>query len=360
MTQCIEIVQKLAYVPSVARVVRRYNAHMEKVQLDTTGAIVSAACLGTDHYGTRTDTATAYTLLDAFFEAGGTFIDTANMYANWAPNGTGGDSEAAIGGWIKERGNRDQVFIGTKVGEGPFQDTEWGLRGEQIERACEDSLAAAWARHDRPLLCAYRRPQRGTRGSPGAFDRLVATGKVRFIGACNHTAWRLAEARTISAAHGWASYAAVQQRYSYTRPKPNTRGGHQLADGRRQLVWSDSDDFGLQVAVNADLLDYCAWHGLTLIAYSTLLSGAYTRADRSFPEQYLGPDTDARVEVLRTVAERVGASPDQVVLAWMRHSTPAVVPIIGGSTVEQITHNIEALSLKLSEEQMTALDTARA
>ena len=300
MTQCIEIVQKLAYVPSVARVVRRYNAHMEKVQLGTTGAIVSAACLGTDHYGTRTDTATAYTLLDAFFEAGGTFIDTANMYAHWAPNGTGGDSEAAIGGWIKERGNRDQVFIGTKVGEGPFQDTEWGLRGEQIERACEDSLAAAWARHDRPLLCAYRRPQRGTRGSPGAFDRLVATGKVRFIGACNHTAWRLAEARTISAAHGWASYAAVQQRYSYTR------------------------------------------------------------ADRSFPEQYLGPDTDARVEVLRTVAERVGASPDQVVLAWMRHSTPAVVPIIGGSTVEQITHNIEALSLKLSQEQMTALHTARA
>ena len=333
---------------------------MEKVQLGTTGAQVSAACLGTDHYGTRTDTATAYTLLDAFFEAGGTFIDTANMYANWAPNGTGGDSEAAIGGWIKERGNRDQVFIGTKVGEGPFQDTEWGLRGEQIERACEDSLRRLGLDTIDLYYAHVDDRSVGHEEVLAAFDRLVATGKVRFIGACNHTAWRLAEARTISATHGWASYAAVQQRYSYTRPKPSTRSGHQLADGRRQPVWSDSDDFGFQVAVNADLLDYCAWHGLTLIAYSTLLSGAYTRADRSFPEQYLGPDTDARVEVLRTVSEQVGASPDQVVLAWMRHSTPAVVPIIGGSTLEHITHNIEALSLKLSAEQMTALDTARA
>jgi aryl-alcohol dehydrogenase-like predicted oxidoreductase len=174
-----------------------------------------------------------------------------------------------------------------------------------------------------------------------AFDRLVQTGKVRFIGASNLKAWRIAEARIISKANGWEPYKVVEQRHTYLRPKPDV-------------------SFGLQVAVNDDLLDYCREHGLTLLAYSILLNGAYSRADRSMPEQYKGPDTDARLSTLSTISREVGATPNQIVIAWLRQSDPPILPIIGGSTSAQLSENIAALKVKLTDEQMNRLNEAGA
>ncbi len=107
-----------------------------------------------------------------------------------------------------------------------------------------------------------------------------------------------------------------------------------------------------------DLLDYCANEGITLLAYSPLLNGAYTREDRSFPPQYQGPDSDARLITLRQVAEEVGATANQVVLAWMMQSDPVVIPVIGATTPEQLTDIIGTLAVHLSDEQMTRLNAA--
>lgn len=174
-----------------------------------------------------------------------------------------------------------------------------------------------------------------------ASDRLVRAGKVRFIGASNHRTWRLAEARCISQVNGWAGYCAIEQRHTYLRLRPGA-------------------SFRYHVCVDDALLDYCRVHGIALVAYRTLLQGAYTRPDRSIPEQYIGPDSDARLAVLNAVAREVGATPNQVVLAWMRQGEPPVLPIVGCSRPEQLAESLSALEVELSQEQMTRLNEAGA
>ena len=171
------------------------------------------------------------------------------------------------------------------------------------------------------------------------FDRLIKAGKVRYIGASNFLAWRLGKARMVSKTNDWANYCCIQQRYSYLRHKPGAT-------------------FGGQVCVNEDLLDYVQSESITLLAYSPLLSGAYTRADRDFPEQYIGPDSDARLATLRAVAEEKDATANQIVYAWMMQNDPPVIPLMAASTDEQIEENLGALKVKLSDAQMSRLNSA--
>jgi len=112
---------------------------MQYVPLSDTGVSVSGVCLGTDYYGSRTSPTTAHELLDHFADAGGTFIDTSNIYACWIPGYHGGESETTIGDWMAARQNRAHMFVGTKLG-GQFPGTAGGLRAAEIERECERSL----------------------------------------------------------------------------------------------------------------------------------------------------------------------------------------------------------------------------
>jgi aryl-alcohol dehydrogenase-like predicted oxidoreductase len=112
--------------------------------------------------------------------------------------------------------------------------------------------------------------------------------------------------------------------------------------------------------VNDDLRDYCRHRKVTLLAYSALLSGAYTRPDRQIGPQYLGADSDARLATLRHVAREKNATPNQMILAWMLHSDPFVLPLIAASTPEQMDENLQALEIILSAEEMARLDAAGA
>ncbi len=315
---------------------------MKTVPLGHTGVEVSALCLGAMYFGTRNDEAQSFRLLDQYVDAGGTFIDTANIYAHWIPGGRGGESEALLGRWMHERGNRDKLFIASKVGFN-MPGVERGLTRHQIEAECDktlnrlgiDTIDLYYAHVDDRVTSLEE--------TLAAFNWLVGTGKVRFIGASNFRAWRLDQARTVSMAAGYAEYCCIQQRYTYLRPKPGAT-------------------FGPQLVANEDLIDYVqAQDGdITLLAYSALLGGAYTRADREIPEQYAGPDSNARLAVLRQVAEEHRATPNQIVLAWMMHSDPPVLPLIAASTPEQLDENIGALSITLTEDQMARLNAAGA
>ena len=310
------------------------------VPLGNTGVEVNAFCLGTMYFGNRTDRETSFQLLDQCVEAGGSFLDTANIYARWVPGFVGGESETLLGEWMRERKNRDQIFIATKVGF-QYPGVERGLQADQIETECEKSLKRLGI--DTIDLYYAHVDDRNTpiEEALEAFDRLVKAGKVRLIGASNFLAWRLEEARWVSQTHGWAEYCCIQQRYSYIRPKSGA-------------------SFDPQIAANDDLLDYCRARGITMLAYSPLLTGAYTRADRSFAEQYLGPDTDARLAALHSVAKEVGATLNQVVYAWMIQSDPPVIPLVAASTAEQMEENLGALEIELSAEQMAQLNDATA
>jgi aryl-alcohol dehydrogenase-like predicted oxidoreductase len=311
---------------------------MRTTPLGNTGVDVSIYCLGAMYFGTRNDTASSHRLLDRFVDAGGNFIDTANIYAHWVAGFQGGESETLLGEWMAARGNRDRVFLATKAGF-QYPGVEIGLSAQQIEDECNKSL-----RRLRVETIDLYYAHVDDRSTPleetlAAFERLVKAGKVRYIGASNYLAWRLAEAQAISAAQGWPAYCCVQQRYTYLRPKPGA-------------------SFAPQLAVNDDLLDYCRNHPLTLLAYSSLLSGAYTRADRTIGEQYLGPDADARLQALHEVAGAHGVSPNQVILAWMMQSDPLVVPVMAAGSEAQMDENLAALDLVLSPDQMARLTHA--
>jgi aryl-alcohol dehydrogenase-like predicted oxidoreductase len=155
-------------------------------------------------------------------------------------------------------------------------------------------------------------------------------------------AWRIEQARTMSRQNGWIEYCCVQQRFTYLRPVQGA-------------------SFDPQLAVNDDLLDYCDEHrdDFLLLAYTPTLSGALSgRQDRDMPEQYVGPDTNARLEKLRDIASETGATPVQVVFAWMLHSDPPVLPLVTAGTINQLDENLGSLSVQLSPAQMERLDTA--
>jgi aryl-alcohol dehydrogenase-like predicted oxidoreductase len=313
---------------------------MTRVSLGRSGLNVSVFCLGAMYFGSRTDAATSWQLLDQYVEAGGNFLDTANIYVRWIPGFSGGESETLLGKWMRERKNRDQLVIASKVGF-QYPGVERGLPARRIEEECEKSLKRLGI-DTIDLYYAHvddrQTPQEETLR---AFDTLIKAGKVRAIGASNFLAWRLEEAHWISRTQDLAEYCCIQQRYTYLRPRSGTT-------------------FTPQVAANDDLLDYCRARELPLLAYSPLLSGAYSRADREFQPQYAGGDTEHRLAILKTVADEAGATVNQVVLAWMLQSDPPVMPLIAASNSAQMQENLEALNVTLDAEQMTRLNTAGA
>jgi aryl-alcohol dehydrogenase-like predicted oxidoreductase len=312
---------------------------MKTLPLGTTGARVSALCLGAMNYGTKADAASSMKMLDRYGEAGGTFIDTANNYALWW-GGDGGDSERVLGAWMKDRRNRDSLFLATKVG---FNRPDVGrsLKPKVIRSEIEGSLKRLGTDHVDLYYAHTDVREDPLEQTLDAFDSLRREGKIRFIGCSNYRAWRIEEARAISRRRGWAEYCCVQQRYTYFRPGPGA-------------------SFDPQLAVDAELI-YCAAHAsdFLLLGYSSTLGGAYTgRPDRQIPWQYAGPDTEARGNALSHVARECGATPVQVMYAWMLQSTPPALPLVSAGTVEQLDEDLGCLKLTLSREQIDRLDRA--
>lgn len=309
---------------------------MKRVAFGSTGESVSELCLGTMHMGSNTPDGVSVQILDAYVERGGAFLDTANIYNRDAPDCAGGESERLIGRWMKERKNRDALFVATKVGMvHPRQPA--GLRAGQIEQECERSLKNL----DTDVIDLYY-AHADDRDTPfeetlAAFDRLVTSGKVRFIGASNYLPTRLVEALWTSKVNGWAAYCCIQQRYSYLRPRPGA-------------------DFGIQEATNDDLLDFCRTYGFPLVGYAPFLKGAVAdRPGKELRAQYTGEDSEARLSLLRTIAGELGISVPQLILAWMRHHDFTVIPLIGVSTPAQLTESLDALDVELPDDVMQRL-----
>jgi aryl-alcohol dehydrogenase-like predicted oxidoreductase len=311
---------------------------VKKQLLGKTKVEVSALAMGTDLIGSRIDQATSFRLFDYFAGNGGTLIDTANMYACWLPGCKGGESETTLGEWMKARGNRDQIVVSSKLAF-DYPGCPGGLSAQEIQRECDKSLKRLQT--DRIDIYYAHRDDRTTplEETMAAFDGLIRSGKVRAIGASNLPLWRIAEANTVSRLNHWAPYAVVEQRYTYLRPRHGA-------------------DFGPQIFISEEVKDYARARSVALVGYSVLLQGAYTRADRPVPVQFAGPDSEERLSVLKVVANEAACSPAQAIIAWMRQSEPAILPIIAGSNTEQLRENMAALEVTLTREQMDRLDAA--
>ncbi|MCC3763271.1 aldo/keto reductase [Glycomyces sp. TRM65418] len=320
---------------------------MERIAMGPDGIEVSRLCLGAMALGGVQDEATSFAILDRFVELGGTFIDTANCYMFWIPGGTGDESELLLGRWLASRGNRDDLVIATKVGRRPsfpgggLEHSE-PLTPERIEAGLEESLQRLGT--DRVDLFWAHRDDRDTplETTVAGFDAVVRAGKARMVGASNYTAWRVERARAIAAATGAAAYTAMQNRYSYLQPRPDTvlpEGGHVHA-----------------AATDLDYVDQTP--GMALLAYSSLLSGAYTNPAKPLGAHYAHPGTDARLQALDAVAAQTGATRNQVVLAWLAGQAAPVVPLVGVSSVAQLEEVAAGLDLKLDAEQWQRLTDA--
>ena len=312
---------------------------MKTVTLGHSGIAVSELCLGILPFGTKVDEGTSFAILDAYYEAGGRFIDTANNYSRWHAGGIGIESEATLGKWLKARGNRDNLVIATKVG---FNRADIGP--SLSRRTIEAEIAGSLARLGTDTVDLYY-AHADIRTDPleetlETFDALVRAGKVRALGCSNYRAWRIEKARGISRTHGWAEYCCVQQRHTYLQPRPGA-------------------DFGAQVSSNEDLLDYCREdRGFRLLAYSPLLAGAYTRPDKKLPGQYVGVEAGARLTALAQVATECSATPNQVIYAWMLQGNPAVIPLTAPTSLAQLRENLGALNIRLSPDQLQRLNAA--
>lgn len=306
----------------------------------TTAEIV----LGAMNYGTTVDERRSVELLDAFADLGGTWVDTADCYSFWNdPSGVGGASERLLGRWLATRPGAP-VRISTKVRQNPlvphrWPDTAEGLSAAAIrngvagslERLGVDAVDLLWAHaEDRTV------PLQETVATFGA---LVADGTARRLGASNHAAWRVERARSVAAGLGVEPWTMIQLRHSYVRPRP---GRQQPGNGH--------------VHASEEQLDHASAEGLTVWAYTPLVNGSYVRGDRPLPEEYDHAGTVRRLAVLAEVAEEAGATANQVVLAWLMGGTPAVCPIVGVSSLPQLTEAMAARDLRLRPEQRARLD----
>lgn len=288
--------------------------------------------LGTMYFGTRTDEATSFALLDRFVEAGGRILDTANCYSFWSsPTGHGGQSEALIGRWLAANpGLRDELVIATKVGVEPTDDG--GVEGlsaavieresaRSLERLGIDVIDVYWAHGE----------DRSTdlEETVSAFGELVTRGLVSRLGVSNHPTWRVERGRALAAELGVEPWTALQLTTSYVDPRPGAP------------VPGKDHRFGF---VSDETVDYLDEHpDMELWVYSPLVQGSFDREDRPFPEAYDHPGTTERLAALTREAEARGVPRSQLVLAWLLGK--GWKPIVGVSTVEQLDSALASASL---------------
>ncbi len=318
---------------------------MEYRLLGRSGLIVSRLCLGTMTFGHESTREESFRQLDTFVEAGGTFIDTADVY-------THGTSEDIIGGWLAERpGVRDQLVIATK---GRFPMSSHPNGAGLSRRHLSDALDASLRRLGVDTIDLYQLhawdPLTPVEEFLRFIDDAVSAGKVHYFGLSNFTGWQLAAVVERARAHGWTAPVSLQPQYNLL-----TRG------------------------IEFEITAACEEYGLGLMPWSPLaggwLTGKYSRDQQPQGETRLGEKPDRGMEaydrrntaetwrVLEAVAEVADASGltmAQVSLAWLADRPMVAAPILGNRTVEQLTGSLAVADLHLDAEATARLDEASA
>jgi aryl-alcohol dehydrogenase-like predicted oxidoreductase len=314
---------------------------------------VSVLSLGAMRFGTMTDEATSFAILDRYVAAGGNFIDTSNSYLFFVNGTQGGESEALIGRWRASRGIGDEVVIATKAGARPLAPaTGFGTALEGLSRAAiRQAIQGSLARLGVQRIDLYYAHVPDQSGVPldeqvAAFGEVVAEGNAGLLGLSNHWAWQVERARGLAAAAGSARADVLQYHHSYLRMRTDIPERRFSPDG----------EIG---AADGSILSYArAEPGMTLVAYSPLLNGAYTRPEKALDRAYDHPGTRARLAALGQVVKETGATANQVVLAWLAGGELPVVPLVGASSVAQLEESLDAVDLQLSAQQRELLDAA--
>ncbi len=307
---------------------------MSEKPLGQSGLSIRPFVLGGNVFGMTADRDASFAVLDRFVERGGGMIDTADVYSAWVPGHKGGESESMMGAWLKQSGARDRILIATKVGMMPG-----GLKPDRIREAVQGSL-------DRlgtgtiDLYFAHKDDPDVPLGEVlGAFAELIDAGIVRAIGASNYSAERLAEALRVSDEKGLPRFTAMQP----------------------ELNLLDRDQY------EGPLQQLCLDEGLGVVTYFSLasgyLSGKYRSADDlgksprgARVKPYLEGRGPAVLSAMDRIAAETGATLPQIALAWVAAQPGVTAPIASATTAGQLDELLGSLDLRLSEDQLAALD----
>ncbi len=322
---------------------------MEYRKLGGSGLKVSELCLGTMTFLWTADESSSLAVLSAFADAGGNFLDTADVYSRWAPGNPGGTAEIVIGKWLKTGGkSRDQVVIATKargtMGNGP---NDSGASRAHLIGALNASLARMqtdyvdlyqlhWPDTETPLEETLR-----------ALDDMVTSGKVRYVGVSNFPAWYLMKALWVSDRHNYVRFESVQPHYNLMH----------------------RDEF------ERELAPLCRDQRLAVIPYSPLAGGFLTgkyRKGQTAPAGSRGAsnerimkhaESDSGQKVLASleaIGTAHGKSISQTALAWLLSNPLITAPIIGANSVAQLSESLGAVGYRLTEAEVKELNECSA
>ena len=308
--------------------------------LGRSGLKVSPLAFGGNVFGWTADEAASMKLLDRFVDEGFNFIDTADVYARWAPGNKGGESETVLGKWLRKSGKRDKVIIATKVGMEMGPDKK-GLAPAYIRSAIEDSLKRLQT--DYVDLYQSHTDDSATplADTLGTYDELIKTGKIRAIGASNYNAERLRESLAVSKKHNLPRYESLQPNYNLY----------------------DRADF------ESGPRDVCLENEIGVISYFSLASGFLTGKYRSeadianqprerMVKKYLNERGWRILDALDTVAKEAAATPARVAIAWLMAQPGITAPIASATSLSQIDELFAATRLQLTADQLEQLGAA--
>jgi aryl-alcohol dehydrogenase-like predicted oxidoreductase len=302
--------------------------------LGNSGIDVFPLSLGGNVFGWTADEDQSLAVLDAYAEAGGNFLDTADVYSAWAEGNSGGESETIIGRWLAKRTDRDQLVVATKVGMlAGFKNQ----KRDTILTSAERSLKRLGVDHIDLYYNHLDDPNTPLEETLAAYDQLVRDGKVRYVAASNFSAERLAKALEIQEREGFAKFVALQPEYNLV--------------SRSQF--------------EGDLQDVVAKNDLATVPYYSLARGFLTGKYRP-GVQVQSPRAGAAskhldehglqvLEVLDELAETHETTVAAVALAWLAQQPTVAAPIASARTLEQLKDLVPVLSLDLSQAEVDRL-----
>ena len=321
---------------------------MENRRLGRNGLEVPALCLGTMTFGFQVEEAASVAILNKAYDSGLIFLDTADAYPLGGNRDTIGETEAIIGRWMSQKDNRDRVLLATKC----FAPTRggpnnYGLSRQHIMESIDNSLRRLQTEYVDIYQAHGFDPFTPVEETLRAFEDLVTSGKVRYVGCSNYPAWRLGEALRAADRLGVAGYASVQPRYNI-----------------------------LYREIETELLPLCRAEGLGVLVYNPLaggfLSGKYapgqspvdgTRftlgsAAGRYQERYWHDSQFEAVQSLKKVTDERGLSMVSVAVAWVLAQEGVSSAIIGASKPEQLDANLDALNIEFDDDLVAACEAA--
>mgnify|MGYP006276034273 CR=1 FL=1 len=317
---------------------------MKKLTLGPDTLSVSEFCLGCMQLGSRATGETIDALLDTFRDAGGTFLDTAHCYCFWAPCGDGA-SERIVGDYVRRNNCRDEMVIATKGAHPPvpgYRATEDYMTPCRLKCDIEDSLGRMkldtidlyWLHRDDPRVPVADILE--------MLNAEVKRGTIRAFGGSNWTAERLDEANRHAAKHRIDAFVASQPRWSLLHYEEMTRE-KRLEPG--VLLHANDDDRKRHTASQ-----------LPMIPYGPTGNGFFALRGEK-PETFVNEENTARARWAADLAAELGATPNQVALAWLRAQPFPVIPILGTASVAHLRDALETPAVSLSREQADRLET---